>query len=165
MTREKQQPVHGGQSDAVVEVGGIVDETRLTLGLYGQDLDPDDISTTLRCSPTSSHRRGDPRRVGRPPWPQGAWLLRLEGNAPVGPNELVQQLLDRLPVAAEVWEGLRAKYTVQLTVGIFLGSWNRGFELSCVSLSRIGELGVSLGFDLYADTLLDDQEEPEEPAT
>ena len=71
--------------EMIADAGGLVDRSRLTLGLYGEDLDPDEISRLLGCSPTSVHRRGDPRRSG-PPWPKGAWLLSVDGEAPTGPE-------------------------------------------------------------------------------
>ena len=56
--------------EIVGEAGGLVDESRLTLGIHGEDLDPDEISRLLGCAPTSCHRRGDARRSG-PPWARG----------------------------------------------------------------------------------------------
>lgn len=81
--------------EIIGEAGGLVDGSRLTLGIHGDDLDPDEISRMLGCAPTSAHRRGDPRRPG-PPWPSGAWLLSVEAKSPTGPEELVDLLLARL---------------------------------------------------------------------
>src|SRR5574341_2199339 len=63
----------------IAEVGGLVDEARVTRGVYGPDLDPEEISTALNCAPTSAHRRGDARGPRRPGWAKGAWLLAVEG--------------------------------------------------------------------------------------
>jgi hypothetical protein len=35
--------------------------------------------------------------------------------------------------------------------GIFVGAWNRGFELSSTSLRQLAAFGVPIGFDIYAD--------------
>lgn len=140
-----------GADYIVAEVGGPVDETRVTLGVYGPDVQPEEISALLRCTPTSAHRRGDARRPGIPPWPQGAWLLTVEGMAPAGPDEVVQQLLGRLPDDPAIWAQLAAKHTVRVTFGIFVGAWNRGFELSPAAVRQLAVLGVPIGFDIYAD--------------
>jgi hypothetical protein len=71
--------------EIVGEAGGLVDESRLTLAIYGDELDPDEISRLLGCAPTRARRRGDARRSG-PPWPQGAWLFSVEGKSPTGPD-------------------------------------------------------------------------------
>ena len=78
-------------------MGGLVDRCSVTLGIYGQDVDPDSITEILKCQPTTSHRKGD-RTSPRVPSPrrQGAWLLCVEGEAPVEPEELITQLLDRI---------------------------------------------------------------------
>jgi hypothetical protein len=135
----------------IAEVGGPVDEARLTLGIHGLDLQPEEISALLRCAPTSSHRRGEARRPGGIPYRQGAWLLTVEGSTPPEPDDLVRQLLDRLPTDPAVWEQLVAKYTVRVGFGIFVGAWNRGFELSPSSLKQLAVFGVPVGFDIYAD--------------
>jgi predicted RNA binding protein YcfA (HicA-like mRNA interferase family) len=54
--------------EIVGEAGDLVDETRFTRGIHGEDLDPDEISRLLGYAPTSAHRRGEPRRSGSP-WP------------------------------------------------------------------------------------------------
>lgn len=132
------------------EAGGLVDKCRLTLAIHGEDLEPDEISRLLGCAPTSSHRRGEPRRLG-PSWPKGAWLLSVEGEAPLGPEDLVQLLLSRLPENDDFWSQLRCRFRVQLMFGIFTKRWNRGFELSAETIQRIHRLGAGVGIDIYAN--------------
>jgi hypothetical protein len=135
----------------VAEVGGPVDETRVTLGFYGEDLDPDEISRELGCEPSFAHRRGDPRRDGIAIWSQGAWLLTLEGRSPSGPDELVGLLTARLPRDREVWRRLTSTHSARLSFAIFVSTWNQGFELSPTSVAAVSSMGVSVGFDIYAE--------------
>jgi hypothetical protein len=151
MTKENDDMSQARGREIIAEVGGLVDETRLTLGIHGVDVQPEEISAVLGCAPTSAHRRGDVRRPGSPPYPQGGWLLTVEGRAPTGPDELVRQLLGRLPNDPAVWEQLATRYSVQVSFGVFVGAWNRGFELSTTSLRQLAGLGVPVGFDIYAD--------------
>ena len=134
----------------VTEVGGLVDKSKLTLGVHGETLDPDEISRILGCAPTSAHRRGDPRRSA-PPWPKGAWLLSVEARSPSGPEELVHLLLARLPSDEALWADLRSRFRVQLMFGIFNERLNRGFELSADAVRRINALGAGVGIDIYAN--------------
>jgi hypothetical protein len=140
--------------EIIGEAGGLVDESRLTLGVHGEDLDPDEISRLLGCAPTSSHRRGDARRSG-PPSTKGGWLLTVEAKSPTGPDELVHLLLERLPTEQAVWADLRRRFQVQLSFGIFTGRWNRGFELTGDAVRRIEVLGAGVGFDIYYANLED----------
>ena len=136
--------------EIIGEAGGLVDESRLTLGVHGDDLDPDEVSRLMGCAPTSAHRRGEPRRSG-PPWPRGAWLLSVEGKSPTGPEELVHLLLGRLPTDEAFWSEVRRRFGLQLSFGIFSERWNRGFELSAEAVRRINVLGAGVGVDIYAN--------------
>ncbi|HXU06512.1 MAG TPA: DUF4279 domain-containing protein [Polyangia bacterium] len=137
--------------EVIGEAGGLVDRCRFTLGVYGDDLVPDEISSLLGCAPTSAHRRGDARRSGGQ-WPKGAWLHSVEGTSPTGPEDLVHLLLARLPTDEGLWTTLRARYRVHLGFGIFTERWNREFDLSGEALRRIQVIGVGVDFDIYADS-------------
>lgn len=132
------------------EAGGLVDRASVTLGIHGETLDPEEISALLSCKPTTSHRRGDQRGHNAPPWPKGAWLLSVDGEAPTEPEELLRALLARLPDDPSVWTGLRQRFSLRLGFGLFLDAWNRGFELSPTALERVARMGAPLGFDIYA---------------
>ncbi|SRR6266540_1138132 len=135
--------------EVIGEAGGLVDKSSLTLGIHGDDLDPDEVSRLIGCAPTSAHRRGEPRRSG-PPWPRDAWLLSVEGQSPTGPEELVHLLLGPLPADEAFWSEVRRRFRVQLMFGIFTERWNRGFELSAEAVRRINVLGAGVGVDIYA---------------
>lgn len=139
------------EPEIVAHVGGLVDETRVTLGIHGDDLDPQQVSEWLGCPPTSAHRRGDQRQRGVPPWPSGAYLLTVEGKAPEGPDDLLASLLAQITVDPGIWSRLNAQFTVRITFGVFISQWNRGFELSAEAIDRLNAIGAHVGFDLYAD--------------
>jgi hypothetical protein len=133
----------------VAAAGGLVDETRVTIGIHGDDLDPDEVTALLRCPPSHSHRRGELRPRDLAPWPRGAWLLSVEDKAPAAPDHLLAVLLDRLPADPPLWAMLRARFDVRLGFGLFQGAWNRGFDLSPEVLKRVVDVGLGLDFDIY----------------
>jgi hypothetical protein len=137
--------------EIILEVGGSVDEMRVTLGVHGPDVDPTEISRQLGCIPTRAHRRGDARHGGVRLWPAGAWLLSVSGRAPMEPDELVESLLSRVSASSAVWEQLNAQYKVSVSFGIFIANWNRGFALAPATVGRLAAIGVTLEFDIYAD--------------
>jgi hypothetical protein len=143
--------------DVLAEVGGDVDEVHVTLVFHGDDLDPDEISRLLGCSPTSSHSKGEPRpglsaKAG--PWPAGAWLLTVEGNAPQTTSEVLTDLLRKLPDDETLWLELSKRWRVSIWLGLFLTQWNRGFELEAPLLERVARMHASLSFDIYAEELM-----------
>ena len=60
-----------------VRFGGPVDKVTVSLRLFGEDLDPDEVTKLLGCKPTSAARKGDvmPGRYHRIA-NKGCWLLK-----------------------------------------------------------------------------------------
>lgn len=141
--------------------GGLVDRCRVGLSLHGEALDPAEITRLLGVEPTRAHRPGEARSSrGRaaPPWRAGTWVLDLKGAAPRGPEQLLGELLDRLPSDPRVWEALRARHEVRLGLAVYLDDWNRGFSLEPALLQRVAALGLGLDVEIYGAL---DQDEPE----
>lgn len=130
--------------------GGPVDEARVTLAIYGERLEPDDITDALGISPTSSHLMGERRSAAGRPFAKGAWLFTVEGGEADGPEEVTERLLRRVPDDEDLWRDLAARYDVQLRYGIHFEGWNRGFDLSPGLIRRIAALRATLCFDIYA---------------
>jgi len=145
---EKVSPIRGSKD--VAEVGGPVDEFRVTLALYGERLDPDIASQRLGCRPTASHRKGEKKGPRSPPFTGGAWFLTLEGKAPASPSDAIESLLGRFPPDVGFWKGLNDDFKVQLRIGIHTAGWNRGFHISPRASSMIALTGASIEFDLYS---------------
>src|SRR5215475_15081411 len=89
--------------------GGPVDRFKVTLRIYGEDLDPDHISTLLGCVPTKSERKGVPASgpSGNARVPKrGRWSLSIDSRECSPTADLedgVKSLLARLPSDPEVW--------------------------------------------------------------
>ncbi len=160
-----QVPPHAEDEPRVLcTVGGPVDEVGVCVAVYGEDLDPAEVSAILGCTPTSAHRRGDRRGPKSPLYKRGAWLLEVRGTTPEGPEELVAKLLGQLRSDEAVWLKLGERYEVQLRFGIHMTGWNRGFDLSAELVERVARLHAKVGFDIYAyggeDASGDDRSKP-----
>jgi hypothetical protein len=121
----------------------------VSLALYAENLDPEAVTVLLGCTPTHAHRKGDRKKPSSPPFKTGAWFLTMEGKAPIGPGDLIIELLQRFPHDKTFWMALRKNYEVQIRVGIHTGGWNRGFDLTAPVTELIARTGAALGFDLY----------------
>lgn len=141
----------------LITVGGLIDETRVSLCIYGDDLVPEEISQLLGSVPTHAHRKGDPIKSRNPralktgTRKTGAWILRVAGKAPKEPEELTMALLNQLPEDDFVWAELSARHDIRLNYGLFIDAWNRGFDLSPELTARIARLRAGMGFDIYAN--------------
>lgn len=156
----KRVPPRGARK-GTIWVGGVVDKTDVCLAVYGDDLDPDQVTAMLGCEPTSFHRKGDKMKRGINVWRRGAWLLSLEGT--VQPEALTCKLLDRLPKDVPMWARLAKKYDVQLRFGLFLERWNRGLEFTPQLVARMAKLHARIIFDVYGpdDAPVDVVERPD----
>jgi hypothetical protein len=131
--------------------GGPVQRTIVTVAIYGAELDPDEVSALLGCSPTEWRHAGDKQAPGSPANKRGAWFLSTEVHAPEGAEEATTTLLRQLPRDDALWKRLSDRFEVQVRYGIFMSGWNRGFELSSASIDGIARLRALMFFDIYAD--------------
>jgi len=145
----------GPKSKIVAEVGGQPEESGVCVALYGDDLDPDDVTERLGCKPTSSHRRGDRKGPQSPPYPRGAWLLTLRGEIPTAPEQLIRRLLLRLPSDERVWRDLCSRFEIQVRIAVHFTGWNKGFSLPADVAAAVARMQASVVIDLYA---YDDQD-------
>lgn len=133
----------------IAQVGGTVDESSAALCIYGDDLDPDDVSARLGIQPTRAFRKGE-RRNHSPPTRHGAWILEVRGETPTGPDDHLRELLAQVTVAPDVWQTLLRDFELRLSCAVHTTGWNRGFALRPATLAKIADLGIELDFDLYA---------------
>ena len=128
---------------------GPVDRFKITLRVYHEDLVPDEVTALLQCQPTMSVVKG---AHGRFPL-KGRWLFEIRSKdlGDVDLEEGLKILFEKLPTDLKVWEGLTAKYKVDIFCGLFLVAENRGFSLSAEISKMLVDRGLEIGFDIYFD--------------
>lgn len=137
-----------------MHIGGLVDRVTVSLRVFGDDLDRDEVSRLLACQPTQCHMKGEVsvgqitglRREAR----TGSWLLNSDDGRGVRLDEQIMNLLDRVTGDLAVWEELTEKYKADLFCGLFLEEENRACRLPAEVLRRLAERRLSIGFDIYA---------------
>ena len=121
--------------------------------IFGDDLDPDEITVVLGREPTRVQRKGGP--VGGQEQssciaPTGGWWLHAEEKSPGDLDEQVRKLLDGLPQDLSVWSDISGRCSrLDLFCGLFLGEDNQGETLSPETLAALGARHISLGLDIY----------------
>jgi len=148
-----------GAPEGTVLFGGPVDRFKITLRVSGDKLDPEKITSILKCPPTRSHMKGDRSTTthsGNISIPKkGQWALSIyskdyEGGE-IELEEGLKILLRKLPSDAKLWRSLTTKYCVDIFCGLFLESSNRGFGLTANASKMLSHRNLEIGFDLYFD--------------
>lgn len=129
----------------------IVDEASVSLCVFGEDLDPAEVTRLLGVAPTRTHRRGDRTEAQSRPSVQGAWIRQVRCEAPVTPEAALRRLLDSIPRDHDAWLQLAAEASVQVRVACHFTRWNKGFSFSPDVVRRLGELGLEVRFAFYGD--------------
>jgi hypothetical protein len=128
-----------------------VDVTSVTLRFFGDDLDPEMLSTSLGSPPTNARKKGD--AIGIPEAAvaakTGSWLLSSERQSSSALEAQIHALFDRLTDDLAVWKDLSEKYRGDLFCGLWSKEFHRGLELSPFVLERITERGLRVAFDVY----------------
>jgi hypothetical protein len=128
-----------------------------SLGFYGDDLDPSEITEQLG-SPTWGRRIGETwlspagrEKIAR----TGAWLLEIEDQEPADLDVQINALLDKLSNDLPSWCSLAARFKGRIFLGLFLDSSNEGIAIQPKTLARLCERGLLLDFDIYGHSAPD----------
>jgi hypothetical protein len=130
------------------------ERTVVALRIYGDDLDPEQVSSSLGIDPTSSQRKGQifpPNSFGRQRVaPIGGWFLSSEGVVEsTDIRRHFEWLLGQLESRATEIGALRASPSVSIYIScIWWASKDGGggFVLAPEHLQKIGELGLECDF-------------------
>jgi hypothetical protein len=136
-----------------INVGGEIDGSSATIRIYGDALDPTELTALLATAPTVARRKGDaiPGRRRQMFAKSGLWLLESQLGEKARLNDKVKDLLDRTTDDLAIWAAVTDRFRVDLFCGIYVGEWNRGFDLSVETLQRLAERHIPVCFDIYAD--------------
>jgi Domain of unknown function (DUF4279) len=146
----------------MVRVGGPVSSTTASLRIGGDDLDPDEITALLRCSPTISHRKGD-FKVGSSTGKKyikksGLWSLAAIETGREDLDQKIVDLLDQVTDDIQVWRAINSRFSADVFCGLFMDRSNEGLGISASTMARLGERSIKLALDIYGPEFDDDLE-------
>ena len=130
-----------------------VAQSLASLRIFGDDLDPDEITALLGGHPTSCERKGDLR--GKDPsgndyfFKQGGWRLKATPRSPADLDAQVREIFAGLTNDLVQWRALGARYKIDVFCGPFMQTGNDGFSLSPGAMTILSARGIEIGFDLY----------------
>ncbi len=138
--------------DRLVTIGGHIDEVKVHLRIFGEELDPDEITRLLGCQSTESRRKGDviPDKRYHRIASRGSWLLDGKLDSSIELEQQVKSLLEMVTDDIRIWHDLASRFQLDISCGLFLDNMNRGFELSPELMKYLADRNIKIGFDIYA---------------
>lgn len=127
---------------------------RVSLRVFGDGLEPEEVSALLGRDPTRCHRKGEPIASGNPSGsgvePTGAWILDSPLPDKTEIEEHIETLLSTLSSDPDEWEQLSSRFSASILCSAFMDQYNEGFELSPRVAHSVAERGLVIAFDLYS---------------
>ena len=128
-------------------------ETAVSLGFFGDDLDPDEISRLLGGIPTVGVRKGGVWKTSRgfeKVAKSGSWRIKAERSNPGDLDGQITDILARLSSDLTTWKDLSRRFEGRLFCGLFMENTNDGLRLEAPTIAAIGDRGLALDLDIYA---------------
>jgi hypothetical protein len=130
-----------------------LDRTAASLRIFGDDLDPKELTLLLGHEPSGAEIKGQEivgkstgnTRVAR----TGSWRLSATKQAPGNLDAQIEEILSKLSSDLSVWKKVSERYRVDLFCGLFLKGVNEGLIISSNSLAALGNRGIEMELDIY----------------
>ncbi|MDP1617656.1 DUF4279 domain-containing protein [Phenylobacterium sp.] len=128
-----------------------ISQTAASLRLFGDDLDPDEVTQLLAAAPTQWGRKGDIRAGPTQHYVEktGRWHFSAPDAQPGDLEGQIVRILASLTPDTAVWTGLSKRFSIDMYCGLFMRETNEGLELSPETLHAMGQRGISLILDIY----------------
>jgi len=120
--------------EGTIWFGGSFDHSQVSLRIFGDDLDPGEISNILGVASTHSERKGEViienvtknKRTAT----TGRWSISSNLPSETDVEDKPSELLDQVSNGEAVWDLINKKYKVDIFCGMFMEAENREFSLS-----------------------------------
>ncbi|MGB3502934.1 MAG: DUF4279 domain-containing protein [Mesorhizobium sp.] len=124
--------------------------TCATLRLFGDDLEPGEITRLLGCQPSAGERRGEAKGPRRDNMARtGGWRLSSEREDGDQLSRQIRDILSRTSGDAALWDSLRGRYRIDMFCGVWLDEAGQGLAINPMVLSELGMRGIPLELDIY----------------
>lgn len=124
---------------------------RASLRVFGDSLEPEEVSALLGHQPTRCHRKGDKcGPQGASIEPTGAWILDSRTSEKAEIEDHVESLLAIITSDHDEWASLTERFSASILCSVFLDQYNEGFELSPRLCKALANRGLVIAFDIYS---------------
>lgn len=129
-----------------------ISETAASLRIFGDDLDPDEITAKLGKQPDTSAKKGESvimpsgrKRIAR----TGRWSVSAEKRQPGDLDAQIRELLAGTTADLEIWRSITSRFDADIFCGLFMEDCNEGLALYPDILAALGKRGICLSLDIY----------------
>ena len=139
---------------------GQIHHSAARLRIFGDDLQPSEISRLLSCKPTKAQVKGDVVRYasGRERTAKvGGWWLEAPRAEPGDLDGQIRWLISQVSDDISIWQHLTTSYDVDVFCGLFMQSHNDGLSISPETMLSVGKRGIEIALDIYGP---DDDDQP-----
>ena len=136
----------------------VIHRSAASLGFFGDDLEPEEISAALGAVPTVGVKKGGiwhtsmgAEKVAL----RGRWSLQTTRREP---GDLEGQIVELLAACGDnlaAWRLLANRYRGRIFCGLFLATANEMLSLSPEILTAVAQRGLILDFDIYGSEMAD----------
>ena len=136
----------------------VIHRSAASLGFFGDDLEPEEISAALGAVPTVGVKKGGiwytsmgAEKVAL----RGRWSLEATRREP---GDLEGQIVELLAACGDnlaAWRLLANRYRGRIFCGLFLATANEMLSLSPEILTAVAQRGLILDFDIYGSEMAD----------
>lgn len=141
--------------------------SKASLRIFGDDLNPEEVTNLLGCIPTKAWHKGhiqtgtSGRGITRK---SGSWHLHAGDAEPENLDGQVSELLEKLTSNLAVWAGLSQRFELDLFCGWFVKESNEGVSISPATMLALAERGIELSLDIYGPDEPQSETEPAQPS-
>jgi hypothetical protein len=138
---------------------GIIRRSEVTLRIFGDELQPSEISRILGREPSQAREKGEVVKYpsGRErTFACGSWFLTGESAEPEDLDGQIKWLVAQMTDDLEVWKTVTSAYDVDMFCGVFMQSGNDGLSISAETMLALGSRGIELDLEIYRP---DDEDE------
>ena len=129
-----------------------ISNSMAALRIFGDELDPEEISRLLSATPSDCHRKGEAvlsssgRRYVRK---TGMWCLEASGESPDSLQSQILRVLTVLSADQEAWRILGHRFEIDMFCGLFMAESSEGLDISAVVMGLLAERGIPLAICIY----------------
>jgi hypothetical protein len=131
-----------------------LNRTAASLRIFGEDLDPDEITNLLGKEPDDIERRGqvirNPKSGTERTARRGRWSIQVKRRSPGDLDAQIAALLDGTTDDLSRWQRVTSAFDADIFCGLFLEEENEGLILAPTTLKNLGDRGLFLSLDIYA---------------
>ena len=153
------QPPPIEEMEYICEIGGVFEESRVSLEFRSDKLDKDRVTKALGVQPTESWNPDEKRPLENSDnfvsHTRGIWVLSTERDDR-NIEDKITELFKLCSGDMRNWEDIANDYTCMLAICLYGKNWNRELLLSPDILTEISKRKLTLWVDVYFET--DDEE-------